>query len=235
MSTSWHLGVDVGSVHVKVAAIAPHGEHHFWVKPTKGKSLDVFAELFQTEVRRSVGNVQVYLAVTGIGQDLLAGVDGVHMVNEVMATARAAAYMFPGICTVVDMGGQFSKWILLTGSGPNPHEVRDFATNDLCAAGTGAFLERQAGRLQISVEKLGKMASMAPKGCVIAGRCTVFAQSDMIHLQQKGTPTEEIAYGLCLALVRTFMATVMHGRKMTLPVLLVGGGAANPGLVRAFR
>jgi predicted CoA-substrate-specific enzyme activase len=57
----------------------------------------------------------------------------------------------------------------------------------------------------------------------------------MIHLQQKGTPTEEIAYGLCLALVRTFMTTVMHGRKMTLPVLLVGGGATNPGLVRAFR
>ncbi|UCG59786.1 MAG: hypothetical protein JSU70_09750, partial [Phycisphaerales bacterium] len=117
----------------------------------------------------------------------------------------------------------------------NPHEVRDFATNGLCAAGTGAFLEQQAGRLHISVDTLGKMASAAPKGCAIAGRCTVFAKSDMIHLQQKGTPTEEIAYGLCLALVRTFMTTVMHGRKMMLPVLFVGGGAANPGLVRAFR
>ena len=235
MSTSWHLGVDVGSVHVKVAAIAPHGEHHLWVKPTKGKPLNVFIELLQTEVRRFVGNVHICLAVTGIGQDLLAGMAGVHMVNEVMATAKAAAHLFPGIRTVVDIGGQFSKWILLTGSGPNPHEVRDFATNGLCAAGTGAFLERQAGRLQISVEKLGEMASKAPKGCTIAGRCTVFAKSDMIHLQQKGTPTEEIAYGLCLALVRTFMTTVMHGRKMTLPILLVGGGAANPGLVRAFR
>jgi len=235
MSTSWHLGVDVGSVHVKVAAIAPHGEHHLWVKPARGKPLDVFTELLQTEVRRFVGNVHICLAVTGIGQDLLAGMAEVHMVNEVMATARAVAHLFPGIRTLVDMGGQFSKWILLTGSGPNPHEVRDFATNGLCAAGTGAFLERQAGRLQISVEKLGEMASMAPKGCTIAGRCTVFAKSDMIHLQQKGTPTEEIAYGLCLALVRTFMTTVMHGRTMTLPILLVGGGAANPGLVRAFR
>jgi predicted CoA-substrate-specific enzyme activase len=235
MNTSWYLGVDVGSVHVKVIAIAPQGKHYCWVNPAGGKPLDVFAELFQTKVRGSVGNEHVCLAVTGIGQDLLASVAGVHMVNEVMATARAAAYLFPGIRTVVDMGGQFSKWILLTGSGPNPHEVRDFATNGLCAAGTGAFLERQAGRLQISVEKLGEMACMAPKGCVIAGRCTVFAKSDMIHLQQKGTPTEEIAYGLCLALVRTFMTTVMNGRKMTLPVLLVGGGAANPGLIRAFR
>ncbi|UCC99702.1 MAG: hypothetical protein JSW66_07420 [Phycisphaerales bacterium] len=235
MGTSWHLGVDVGSVHIKVAAVAPQGKQHLWVRPAGGKPLDVFTELLENEVRRSVSNAPVCLAVTGIGQDLLDGVAGVHMVNEIMATARAAAHLFPGIRTVVDMGGQFSKWILLTGSGPNPHEVRDFVTNGLCAAGTGAFLQRQASRLQISVEALGKMASTSPKGCTIAGRCTVFAKSDMIHLQQKGTPTEEIAYGLCLALVRTFMTTVMHGRKVTLPVLLVGGGAVNPGLVRAFR
>ncbi len=235
MSTSWHLGIDIGSVHVKVVAIAPQGEHHFWVRPAGGKSLDVFTELLKVEVLRCVGNAHICLAVTGIGQDLLADVAGVYMVNEVMATARAAAHLFPGIRTVVDIGGQFSKWILLAGSGPNPCEVRDFATNGLCAAGTGAFLERQAGRLQISLETLGNIASTASKGCAIAGRCTVFAKSDMIHLQQKGTPTEEIAYGLCLALVRTFMTTVMHGRKITLPVLLVGGGATNPGLVRAFR
>lgn len=185
MSTSWYLGVDVGSVHVKVIAIAPHGQHHLWVRPAKGKPFDVFAELFQTEVRRSVGNVHICMAVTGIGQDLLAGVAGVRMVNEVMATARAATHLFPGSRTVVDMGGQFSKWILLTGSGPNPWEVRDFAANGLCAAGTGAFLEQQANRLQISVDTLGKITGTAPKGCAIAGRCTVFAKSDMIHLQQK--------------------------------------------------
>jgi predicted CoA-substrate-specific enzyme activase len=187
------------------------------------------------DVRQSIADAHVNLGVTGIGQDLLSGLTGAHKVNEVMATARAAAYLFPGIRTVVEIGGQFSKWVLLSGSEPNPWEVRDFATNGLCAAGTGAFLEQQANRLQISVDTLGKMAGTAPKGCAVAGRCTVFAKSDMIHLQQKGTPTEEIAYGLCQALVRTFMTTVMHGRKMTVPVLLVGGGAANPGLVRAFR
>jgi predicted CoA-substrate-specific enzyme activase len=235
MNTSWQLGVDVGSVHVKVVAIAPQGQHYSWVRPARGRPIDVFAELFPTEIRKSVGNAHLCMAVTGIGQGLLAGFAGAHTVNEVMATARAAAHMFPGIRTVVDMGGQSSKWILLAGSEPNPCEVRDFATNGLCAAGTGAFLEQQASRLQISVDTLGKMASTAPKGCAIAGRCTVFAKSDMIHLQQKGTPTAEIAYGLCLALVRTFMTTVMHGRKMMLPVLFVGGGAANPGLVRAFR
>jgi len=235
MSTFWQLGVDIGSVHVKVVAIAPDGQRYSWVRPGKGRSLDVVAELLLGDVRKSIADAHVNLGVTGIGQDLLSGLTGAHKVNEVMATARAATQLLPGIRTVVDIGGQFSKWILLTGSGPNPWEVRDFATNGLCAAGTGAFLEQQANRLQISVETLGKVAAMAAKGCTIAGRCTVFAKSDMIHLQQKGTPTEEIAYGLCLALARTFMTTVMHGRKIALPVLLSGGGAANPGLVRAFR
>jgi activator of 2-hydroxyglutaryl-CoA dehydratase len=180
------------------------------------------------EIHKSIAATNVCLAVTGVGKDLLLGLTGAHRINEVMATARASAYLFPGIRTVVDIGGQFSKLILLAGSEPNPWEVRDFATNGLCAAGTGAFLEQQANRLQIGVERLGRIASTAPRGCAIAGRCTVFAKSDMIHLQQKGTPTDEICYGLCLALARTFMTTVIHGRKMALPVLLVGGGAANP-------
>ena len=235
MSNSWQLGVDFGSVHVKVVAIDPQGKHYSWIRPAAGKPLDVFAQLLKTDISKTIGSAPVCIAVTGIGQSLITAIAKAHAVNEVMATARAAAHLSPGIRTVVDMGGEFSKWILLAGSPPNPHEVRDFATNGACAAGTGAFLQQQADRLRIDIDTLGKMANTARKGCPIAGRCTVFAKSDMIHQQQKGTPTDQIAYGLCLALVRTFMTTVMHGRKITLPILLVGGGAANPGLVRAFR
>ncbi len=235
MSNSWQLGVDLGSVHVKVVAIDPQGKQYNWIRPAAGKPLDVFAQLLETDISRTIGSAPVCIAVTGIGRSLITAIAKAHGVNEVMATARAAAHLSPGIRTVVDMGGQFSKWILLAGSGPNPYEVRDFATNGLCAAGTGAFLQQQADRLGVGIETLGKMANTAAKSCPIAGRCTVFAKSDMIHQQQKGTPTDEIAYGLCLALVRTFMTTVMHGRKITLPILLVGGGAVNPGLVRAFR
>ena len=113
--------------------------------------------------------------------------------------------------------------------------MADFSSNGLCAAGAGAFLEQQAGRLGVSVDRLGQMAGAASRGSAIAGRCSVFAKSDMIHLQQKGTPLEEIALGLCQALARTFLATVTQGRAVETPVALVGGGAANPGLVRAFR
>lgn len=235
MGNSWQLGVDLGSVHVKAVAIDPKGKQYNWIRPAAGKPLEVLAQLLKTDIYKTIGNNTFCIAVTGIGHSLVTEIAKANTVNEVMATARAAADISPGIRSVVDMGGQFSKWILLSGSAPNPHEVRDFATNGLCAAGTGAFLQQQADRLSIGIDALGKMANTADKGCPIAGRCTVFAKSDMIHQQQKGTPTDQIAYGLCLALVRTFMTTVMHGRKITLPVLLVGGGAVNPGLVRAFR
>lgn len=235
MSNSWQLGVDLGSVNVKVVAIDPQGKQYYWTRPAAGKPLDVLAQLLRTDISETIGTSPICIAVTGIGHSLFTANAKAHTVNEVMATARAAAHLSPGIQTVVDIGGQFSKWILLRGSAPNPHEVRDFATNGLCAAGTGAFLQQQADRLRISIDTLGKMANTATKGSPIAGRCTVFAKSDMIHQQQKGTPTDQIAYGLCLALARTFLTTVMNGRSITLPVLLSGGGAGNPGLVRAFR
>ena len=106
--------------------------------------------------------------------------------------------------------------------------------NQQCAAGSGSFFEQQATRLGLDVEAFARLSAAAPRGATIAGRCSVFAKSDMIHLQQKGTPVGEIAYGLCLAMARNFMATVIRGRQIVPPLALVGGGAANQGLVRAF-
>ena len=114
-------------------------------------------------------------------------------------------------------------------------EVQDYSLNELCAAGSGAFLEQQASRLKMSVAQLAASAAGAKSGAAVAGRCSVFAKSDMIHLQQKGTPTDEIAYGLCLAMARNFAATVLKGRELVLPAAFVGGCAENKGLVRAFR
>ena len=172
------------------------------------------------------------LAVTGSGQYQLDELASSIRANEVLAIALAVRQAFPDARTVVDLGGLSSKWILL-GRGAEDTVV-DFASNGLCAAGAGAFLEQQAGRLELTVDRLGQIAAAASKGATIAGRCSVFAKSDMIHLQQKGTPLDEIAYGLCQALVRTFLATVAQGRSEA-PIVLVGGGAQNPGLVRAFR
>ena len=174
---------------------------------------------------------RIALAVTGCGKEIFGKTPGIPVENEIISTARGISLICPDVEEIIEVGAQSTKWIRVNGDGA----VLDYSTNSACAAGSGSFLEQQASRLRISVEELGELAVKADKGANVAGRCSVFAKSDMIHLQQKGSPVEEIAYGLCLAVARNFLATVLRGRSLESPVAFLGGGAENPGLVRAFR
>ena len=228
------LGIDVGSVAVHVALI--DGKNQIlWSgsRRTAGKSMVALRALLATiPAEHTATNVQV--AATGFGRELIARrLRDCEQVNGVVATARGAAALSPEARGVIEIGGHMSRWIALEGSGGD--DLDDFAMSELCAAGTGVFLEQQSARLQLGVAELAALAASATRGATVAGRCSVFAKSDMIHLQQKGTPVEEIAYGLCLALARSFLSSVLQGRALVRPVLLVGGGAANAGLIRAMR
>jgi len=227
------IGIDLGAAQVK-AALSDREGTVVWREraANRGHPLATLVDTLAALPGRFRAH-PMRVAVTGSGQYLLDGMPECLRVSEVLAIARMVRREFPVARTVIDLGGQSSKWILLGLDGQDA--VVDFSANGLCAAGAGAFLEQQANRLGLSLDHLGQMAVAAPRGAAIAGRCSVFAKSDMIHLQQKGTPLEEIAYGLCQALARTFLATVVPGRFVEAPVVLVGGGAANPGLVRAFR
>jgi predicted CoA-substrate-specific enzyme activase len=229
------LGLDVGGSLLKVVLCDPDGSvRHKGVKPARGRPAAAFAELLDEIRPDPCAGERVRIAVTGSAQ-ALSHLFPCSAVNEVIATARGVGEAYPLARTAIDLGGQFSKWIQLGDVPGQPGSVVDFASNGLCAAGAGAFLEQQASRLGLDVDALGRLAARAPRAASIAGRCSVFAKSDMIHLQQKGTPPDEIAYGLCLALARTFLATVVSGRLLSPQVVLVGGGACNPGLLRAFR
>jgi predicted CoA-substrate-specific enzyme activase len=232
------IGVDIGSASVKVVAHtkgpeSSTGARITAARPLRGRPRHVLADLLERDVLPSLGSQFVRFAVTGYAQGLIADRLDAGAINEVLATAAGVRSMVPEARDVLDIGGQFTKWIRLASS--TEELVSDCALNGLCAAGSGAFLEQQSVRLEMGVEELGKLAQSADRGATIAGRCSVFAKSDMIHLQQKGAPPEEIAYGLCLALARTFVATVLADRSVQPILALVGGGAANPGLVRAFR
>lgn len=229
------LGLDVGGGALKVVLCAPDGTVlHKAAAAAQGSPVALLAELLEGVPRDPGGATGLRIAVTGSAHALSA-LFPCTVINEVVATARGVQDQYPQARTAIDLGSQFSKWILLGSDASQPGTVADFASNGLCAAGAGAFLEQQASRLGLGVDALGRLAASAARPASIAGRCSVFAKSDMIHLQQKGTPPEEIAYGLCLALVRTFLATVANERALTPPVVLVGGGARNPGLIRAFR
>jgi predicted CoA-substrate-specific enzyme activase len=130
--------------------------------------------------------------------------------------------MDPNVKTIIEIGGQDSKIILIKNG-----VVSDFAMNTVCAAGTGSFLDRQAERLGIPIEAFGDYALKADSPVRIAGRCAVFAESDMIHKQQLGYHESNIIMGLCEALVRNYLNNVGKGKEIVQKVFFQGGVAAT--------
>jgi predicted CoA-substrate-specific enzyme activase len=226
------LGIDVGSATTKIAAVDSAGQLIASIyQRTEGRPVEVV----QDSLRRFQSALPADAHVTGIGttgsgRQLAAAVVGADLVkNEITAHAVAALRFISDVRTTIDIGGQDSKLIILDNG-----IVVDFAMNSVCAAGTGSFLEQQAHRLNIPIEELGQRALNSQHPVRIAGRCTVFAESDMVHKQQMGYPVDDILYGLCQALVRNYLNNLALGKTLQAPVVFQGGVAANAGVVRAF-
>jgi predicted CoA-substrate-specific enzyme activase len=162
-----------------------------------------------------------YLAGVIVGADVIK--------NEITSQAVAALQYVPEAKTIIEIGGQDSKIIILRDG-----IVTDFGMNTVCAAGTGSFIDHQALRLGMRVEEFGERALQSKSPARIAGRCTVFAESDMIHKQQMGHSIEDVLYGLCQALVRNYLNNIGLGKQILPPIVFQGGVAFNQGIVRAF-
>ncbi len=227
------LGIDVGSVTTKFAAVDPQGNlvASDYLR-TAGQPVRAVREGLSRMAALLPSRVRVLgVGTTGSGRQLAGAIVGADVVkNEITAHAVAALHFVPDVRTVIDIGGQDSKLILIRDG-----IVVDFAMNSVCAAGTGSFLEQQAHRLGIPIEELGQRALRSSNPVRIAGRCTVFAESDMVHKQQMGFPVDDILYGLCQALVRNYLNNLALGKTTEPPVVFQGGVAANAGVVRAFR
>ena len=195
-----YLGVDVGSVTTKLALLDDHGEliTSTYLR-TQGRPITMLQEgLKEIEKQMPPEAETCGIATTGSARYLAGVVLGADLVkNEITAHAVAAMHYVPGVQTVIEIGGQDSKVIII-----RDNVVVDFSMNTVCAAGTGSFLEHQASRLNIDIGEFGRQALRSKMPVRIAGRCTVFAESDMIHKQQMGHKPEDIVYGLCQALVR---------------------------------
>ncbi len=175
--------------------------------------------------------------VTGTGGKLLSGLLNATFSNEIVAQTRGTERINPAARTVIDIGGEDAKMIMLRyDADAGKMMIEGFAMNTICAAGTGSFLDQQAVRLGISIEEeFGKLAMKSKNPPRIAGRCSVFAKTDMIHLQQEGTTDYDIVAGLCFALARAFKSNICKGRHLNLPISFHGGVAANRGMVRALK
>ncbi len=228
-----YVGLDVGSGTAKVVVLNENREVLFWrYERTHGQPIET-AERLLSAVEKEFSQLDG-ITCTGTAGKTISQVLGVAFINEVMAHAKAATYFHPEVKTIIDIGGEDSKLIFITHERGIP-EIEDFALNTLCAAGTGSFLEQQAARLGYSIEEFSKLALEAKNIPRIAGRCTVFAKSDMIHLQQAAVPDCEIIAGLCFAIVRNLKSNLAKGREILPPLVFQGGVAANFGVRRAIK
>lgn len=225
------LGIDIGSISTDLVLIDDKNtiEEGLYLKTGSNPLNAVVNGLKQLGENYSTSDVQG-VGVTGSGRNLGAAVGGADIVkNEITAHGRAVVEIDPDIRTVIEIGGQDSKIIILEDG-----MVTDFAMNTVCAAGTGSFLDRQAGRMGITIEELSDMAYRADGYVNIAGRCAVFAESDIIHKQQGGAREDQLMAGLCRALAVTYMSNVAKGKKIEPKICFQGGVAANKGMKRAF-
>jgi predicted CoA-substrate-specific enzyme activase len=237
MNKNLYLGIDVGSVSVKVVLLSKEGQIlKSNYRRSKGQPLLTVKSIFEELFCEFDPGVVKSLATTGSGGKLLASILGGSFINEVIACVKATGFLCPEVKTVIEMGGEDSKLILLRYDEVSGNSVlEDFSMNTLCAAGTGSFLDQQANRLKISIEdEFGNLALKSKNPPRIAGRCSVFAKSDMIHLQQIATPDYDIVAGLCFAMARNFKSGLAKGKKMEKPICFVGGVASNLGMRRAF-
>lgn len=232
MALTVYLGIDVGSVTTKAAIVDEKGKFvDSYMLRTAGKPVIAVQTALRELNKKALCEYRVCGAgTTGSGRNLAGALVGADIIkNEITAHAVAASVNVPGVQTILEIGGQDSKIIILRDG-----IVTDFAMNTVCAAGTGSFLDQQANRLNVPIELFGETALKSETPARIAGRCGVFAESDLIHKQQMGYPVEDLLFGLCQALVRNYLSNLALGKEILPIVTFQGGVATNSGMVKAF-
>ena len=242
------LGLDIGSVAAKLVMLSPEPPSAETarlmerVQPFRGRWLSavrtpVLGDPLQAALRLlAMAPHPNTVLITGVhGKRVGAHLQASHL-NEFKAISHGVAALLPGIRTIMEIGGDHSRYLQIDfrGDGLEP-AILDYERNGDCAAGTGSFIDQQAQRLRYPLEEIGPLVLTADSAANIAGRCSVFAKSDMVHAQQRGYSPAAILKGLCEAVVRNYIGTVLRGKTIEPPVAFVGGVAANVGVVQAMR
>lgn len=255
------LGVDVGTVSVKAVAISNGAgprlmgsvDSSIWHPCLAGNAAEQQLNIYLSPYRRILGNPQDAttdllkelltalppnaisgIAFTGSGARLAAQKFQTRHYGEFKALATGVGSLYPQVEAIVEMGGESSKFMAICPAGDTVG-ILDYGTNGDCAAGTGSFLDQQASRLCFEVEEIGPLVAATERGAKIAGRCSVFAKSDMIHAQQKGSTPPMVLKGLCDAVARNYKGNVARGRDFHGCTAFVGGVAHNEGVFSALR
>ncbi len=236
MDSKCYIGIDIGSISTKGVVIDSNNNiiasKYLW---TEGSPINATKNVVSS-LKEQLDNKNICKDVYGIGttgsaRNLIGTILNANLVkNEITAHAIGTLSRYPDTKTILEIGGQDSKLIIIRNG-----VVVDYAMNTLCAAGTGAFLSSQAKRLGIEIEQLGKIALSSKNPTKIAARCTVFAESDLVHKAQIGHSKEDIVAGICKAVVNNYLNNLAKGKSIEDKVIFQGGVSKNVGVVEAFK
>lgn len=250
------LGIDAGSLSVKLAGFADKnsmgdveklvssGTGYSWTEYTvdggrvfvldavkvNGRPKEVVSSIIERLKNELPKDSIKGISLTGSGSKTLGAFLGLRHVTEFKAIAQNFKMLHPEIRSVFEIGGENSKYL-----GIKDGLITDYETNGDCAAGTGSFLDQQSKRLMYDIEQVGEIASSASRKAIIAGRCSVFAKSDMIHAQQKGYTPAEILKGLCSAIATNLKSNLLKGKEFSTPAAFIGGVALNKAVIESVK
>lgn len=229
-----YLGIDIGSISTKGVIIDKQNQilsgAYIWTEGDPIGASKRLLLLLEEQFDKSNYTITA-TGTTGSARKLVGDIVGATIVkNEITAHAIGTTTFYPDVRTILEIGGQDSKIILVENG-----VAVDYAMNTLCAAGTGAFLSSQSKRLGVDVEDFGKIALQSKHPTQIAARCTVFAESDLVHKIQMGHTKEDIIAGLCQAVAANYLNNVGKGKRIISPVVFQGGVSKNIGVVEAFK
>ncbi len=236
MKNQYYIGVDIGSISTKAVVIDNNNEiiasEYIWTEGSPIIATKKVIKKLKNVLESKNIKCDIYgIGTTGSARNLIGTILNANVVkNEITAHAIGTLSRYPDVKTILEIGGQDSKIIILRDG-----IVVDYAMNTLCAAGTGAFLSSQAKRLGVSIEDLGKIALSSKNPSKIAARCTVFAESDLVHKAQIGHKKEDLIAGICNSVVSNYLNNLAKGKKIEDKVVFQGGVSKNIGVVEAFK
>lgn len=228
-----YLGIDIGSISTKGVIIDNDkkiiASSYLWTLGDPVRAVkDVLDDLKNQITSKDI--IIIGVGTTGSARKLIGTMLGASVIkNEITAHAIGTLSIHPDAKTIIEIGGQDSKIIML-----DKGIVTDYAMNTLCAAGTGSFLSSQAKRLGTHINDFGRIALTSNKPATIAARCTVFAESDLVHKLQMGYEKKDIIAGLCYSVAQNYLNNVAKGKKIKAPIIFQGGVSKNEGVKASF-
>jgi predicted CoA-substrate-specific enzyme activase len=217
-----YVGLDIGSLVTKIVLVDKNKQMLDWRQNRstydfKKVGRDLFKDIL---TKNNLSRSDVFIMSTGYGRNTIEFAD--DRITEISAHARGAQYFYPEARSVIDIGGQDSKAILISRKNGN---VIDFQMNDKCAAGTGRFLEVMSNALEIPIDNMGTLALESHKPASISSTCTVFAESEVISLFAQGSLKKDIAAGIHKSIAKRVAS--MAKRIGVEPLLVFTGGVAR--------